>query len=287
MNLESNRKRRIDEMEEFKTFSNEIDYLVNFFKSFSNLISYNGIIIMFFTNEQHFLFNTTLIESSSQTLRSIKQCCLIGSFSDANTLVRKLRDDLIQYIYILTIIKERNHRIHESLTEDEKAVSAWFSNSVSESKPSIRLKLDFINYMKTLEKNPKIKYILEKYNLQNYWEVLRNRLNDYVHNNGIKFSMHNSIETYNKDLKTHLKNINTRTDFISSFFVIILLMVNPSLIMSTEYVDYMDSGLPPPQDCQYDIAPFVQDFINSKINKIHPELKDYLKDNNIYGMKIE
>jgi hypothetical protein len=287
MNLESHRERRIDEMEEFKTFSNEIDYLIKFFKNFSILISCSGRIITFFTNEQNFLFDTTLIVSSSQTLRSIKQCCSIGSFSDANTLIRKLRDDLIQYVYILTIINERNHRIHDSMTDDEKAVSAWFSNSVSELEYSIIHKLEFENYMTTLKQNPKIKDILERYNLLNYWGKLRKRLNNYVHNNGENFSMHNSIETYDPNLKVHLKNINITTDYVSSFFIIVLLMVYSALISSGDYVDYMDFGLEPPKDCQYNVAKFVQDFIDLKINKLHPELKNYLKDNNIHGMKIE
>lgn len=311
MNLESLKKRRIDEMEEFKTFSNEIDYLANFFLNFSELISYNGIVISFITNNHTFYFDTTLIESASKTLENIKHCCSIGSFSDANTLIRKLRDDLIQYLYILTIIKNRkafivddledfkldglekfieslsNLRINDTLTDDEKAISAWFSNTVFELDYRVKRKLEFENYMKVLKQNPNINDVIEKYNLQKYWEMLRKRLNDYVHNNGIIYSMHNSVETYDKNLNIHLKNVNTRTDYISSFFIITLLMIDPSLIMSTEYIDYIDSNLKPPEDSQYNIAVFVQDFIDLKISKLHPELKNYLKDNNIYGMKIE
>jgi len=306
MNLESFKKRRIDEMEEFKTFSSEIDYLANFFLNFSDLISYNGVIISFITNKQTFYFDTTLIESASKTLENIKHCCSIGSFSDANTLIRKLRDDLIQYVYILTIIRNRkafiedniddlekyieslsNFTINETLTDDEKAISAWFSNTVFELNFPIKRKLEFENYMKVLKQNPNINDVIEKYNLQKYWEMLRKRLNDYVHNNGIIYSMHNSVETYDKNLKIHLKNVNVRTDYISSFFIIILLMVDPSLIMSTEYIDYIDSNLKPPEDSQYNVAIFVQNFIDLKISKLHPELKNYLKDNNIYGMKIE
>lgn len=311
MDLESYKKRRIDETEEFKTFSEEIDYLIKFFISFSDLITYNGTIISFITDKQTFNLDTTLIDSASKTLKSIKHCCSIGSFSDANTLIRKLRDDLIQYVFILTIIENRetfivgdlvelkqenlkefieslsNLRINETLNDDEKAVSAWFNNTVFELKYTIRKKLGFENYMKVLKQNPNIIDVLEKYNLQKYWETLRKRLNDYVHNNGIGFSMHNSIKTYDKNLKTHLKNIIIRTDYISSFFMIVLLMVNPSLIMSTDYIDHIDLDLKPPEDSQYYVAPFIQEFLNLKITKLHPELKNYLKDYNIYGMKIE
>jgi hypothetical protein len=51
-------------------------------------------------------------------------------------------------------------------------------------------------------------------------------------------------------------------------------------------IDYLDFDMQPPEDCQYQIAPFIQDYIDNKVVKIHPELKQFLKDNNNYGMKI-
>jgi len=51
-------------------------------------------------------------------------------------------------------------------------------------------------------------------------------------------------------------------------------------------IDYLDFDMQPPEDCQYQIAPFIQDYIDNKVVKIHPELKQFLKDNNNYRMKI-
>lgn len=311
MNLQLSREIKIDETEEFKAFAKEIDYLINFFKSFSELIFCNGRVLSFISDKNFHTLNTTLIDSSAQTLRSIKFCCSIGSFSDANTLIRKLRDDLIQYIYILNIISLRkpfveedlkdlkienpenfadsflNIRLNDIFTDDEKAVSAWFSNSVSDLASPIKRKLEFGNYMKMLKQNHNITQILNEYKLQEYWEILRKRLNDYVHNNGIKFSSQNLIRENDKNLGIHLKNINIRTSYISSFFVVILLMIDSSLISSTDYIDHLECDLEPLEDSQYFIASFIQDFIDIKVTKLHPELKQYLKDNNNYGMKIE
>lgn len=64
-------------------------------------------------------------------------------------------------------------------------------------------------------------------------------------------------------------------------------MVDSTLISSTDYINHLDCNLEPPEDSQYFIASFIQDFIDSKVSKLHPELKQYLKDNNINGMKIE
>ncbi len=311
MNFESLREIQVSETEEFKNFSQEIDYLAEFFKRFSELIFYNGRIISFFTVSGIHYLNTSLLDSSSQTLRSIKLCCSIGSFSDANTLIRKLRDDLILYVYILSIINTRKPfieedvenlkldnpeefvgsfskiRINSIMTDDEKAVAAWFSNTVSDIPKSLRRKLEFENYMKIIKQNPKINQVIEQYNLQNYWETLRKRLNDYVHNNGVRFSLQNSIRVNDKNLDVHFKNINTRTFYIASFFIVALLMVDSSLIASTDYIDHLDCNLEPPVDSQYFVANFIQDFIDTRITKLHPEIKQYLIDNNNYEMKIE
>lgn len=311
MNFEFPKERQIGETEEFKIFEEDIDYLAEFFNGLSELIFFNGRSISFFSDKEFYTLNTALIDSSAQTLKSIKLCCSIGSFSDANTLIRKLRDDLIQYTYILSIINLRKPFLEESiknfntdspeelassilnlqwnntLTGDEQAITGWFRNTVSDLKGSIRNKLNFENYMVVLKQNANISQILTKYNLQEYWETLRKRLNNYVHNNGTSFSSHNFISVKDKNLKTHLKNINVRTSFVSSFFLVLLLMIESSLISSTDYIDHLDCDMEPPKDSQYLIASFVQDFIDKRVSKIHPELMQFLKDNNIHGMKIE
>ena len=311
MDFELPKEKRIDETEEFKNFSEDIDYITDFFSNLSDLIFFNGSVISFFSYKDLHTLDTNLIHSSAQTLKSIKLCCSIGSISDANTLIRKLRDDLIQYIYILNVINLRKPFIEESLkdfktdepekfintlsnlqyndilTDDEQAVTAWFKNAVQDLKRPIRRKLEFENYMIFLKQNKNINQILTEYNLEEYWETLRKRLNNYVHNNGKNFSNHNFISAYDKNLGTHLNNINIRTSYISSFFLVVLLMIESSLISSSDYMDHLECNLEPPENSQYYIANFVQDFIDKKISKIHPELKQYLKDNNIHGMKIE
>lgn len=311
MDLESSRNINISKTDEFKSFAVDIDYLIKFFQRFSELIFYNGRLISFFTDKKAFFLNTYLIDSSAQTLRSIKLCCSIGSFSDANTLIRKLRDDLIQYAYILSVINSRkpfieddlknlkvdnpakfadsfsNIRFNNVLTDDEKAVSAWFSNKVSDLERPIKRKLEFENYMKTLKKNENIAQILEEYNLKGYWEILRRKLNDYVHNNGVNFAGQNLTREKNINLEVHLKNVNIRTSYISSFFITSLLMIDSALITSSDYMDHLNCDLKPPEDSQYLVANFVQEFIDKKVSRLHPKLKNYLKNNNINGMKIE
>lgn len=311
MDFEIPEERQIDETEEFRAFSEELDYLSNFFSGLSELIYLNGSIISLSSDKDIYTFDAALIDSSAQTLKSIKLCCSIGNLSDANTLIRKLRDDLIQYVYILNIINLRKPFLEESInniktdnpevfansilnlqfnntfTEDEQAVCAWFNNSVSDLKIPIKKKLEFKNYMTVLKQNDNINHIMTEYKLQEYWETLRKTLNNYVHNNGILFSRHNYISVTDKNLGAHLKNISGRTSYVSSFFIVVLLMIESSLISSTDYIDHLDCNMDPPKDSQYFVASFVQDFIDKKVATLHPELKQYLKDNNLNGMKLE
>lgn len=183
--------------------------------------------------------------------------------------------------------KSPNIKFNSVLTDNEKAVSAWFSNSVSSLERPIRRKLEFENYMRTLKQNKDISKVIAEYELMDYWETLRKRLNDYVHSNGDSITRQNLISGDNTNLEAHLKNINTRTSYISTFFITILLMIESSLISSSDYIDYLDCNIKPPVDSQYLVAPFIQEFIDNKVSKLHPELKKYLIDNNINGMNIE
>jgi len=311
MDLNLNDKRIVGDTELFKNFQEEYDKNINFLESFSSLIFFSGRIISFFKDGKMYTVNTVLLDNAIQTLKSIKMCCSIGSFADANTLIRKLRDDLILYVYILDVTNKRKAFVEEDLkniktenvdefvdtvlnirfnpvvTDDEKAVGAWLSNTVEELPHSIRMKkLSFENYMKFLRQNENIVKILDDYKLQGYWETLRNKLNNYVHNNGIQFTSHNLIKEHSQSLDVYLKNINVRTSYIITFFLVLVIMTEAALISSSDMIDYLDCGMEPPEGCQYEIAPFIQDFIDNEVVKIHPELKLFLKDNNNYGMRI-
>jgi len=302
---------RMEETEAFKKFESEYDSNVDFLESFSNLIGFSGRMIFFITDKEMLNVYNHVIENSVQTLRSIKLCCSIGSFADANTLIRRLRDDLLLHVYTLAVVNQRKPFTEKSLencsmesaekfvegfsslefntimTDDEKAIEAWLSNTVGQAPRKIRDKLNFRNYMEFLKKNENIKEVLTTYNLQGYWEVLTGRLNNYVHNNGRQFSQHNLIRSSNEQLDIYLGNINTRVSYVLTFFLISISMIESALLCSGEIQDYLDFGEDPPEDCQYEIAPFIQEYIDNKVAKMHPELKQFLKENNNNGMKIK
>jgi hypothetical protein len=169
-------------------------------------------------------------------------------------LIRKLRDDLLLYVFILTVINQRkpfiegnlenlnlnnandfastfsNLRINPNLTDNEKAVDAWLSNNVLELPGKIKMKLSFENYMKSLKKDENINKILTHYNLQGYWNTLTKKLNNYVHNNGRQFTAHNLVKHSNENLDVYFQIINSRTSYVITFFLVLIIMTESSLI---------------------------------------------------------
>lgn len=273
--------------EEFKKFDLEFQQNSGFLDNLSKLIAISGRIIMFISNKGFYTINTALLENSIRTLESIKMCSSLGNFADANTLIRKLRDDLLLYVYIISITNKRRLTSNSDLTDDEKAVEAWLNNTVKELDYKTKKKLGFDNYMKYLKKDPNIENILKSYQLDNYWSYLTTKLNDYVHNNGLQFTLHNVIKSNTTQININLLNINIRTSFIITFFLILILMTESSLLSSGDAIDYLEEDLDIPEGCQFEIAPFIQKYIDEKVIKIHPELKQFLKDNNSHGMTIE
>lgn len=305
-------KEHIEKSKYYEVFSTDFEENINFLIRFSELFWINGYAITFIAEDQsiHFI-STSIIDNSIQTLKSIRLCCTTGNFADANTLLRKLRDDLLLYVFILDVIKNRNPfkskgldninvankdefvnsflslKLNMEFSDNEKAISAWLRNKVTEQPKLIKERLSYDNYMKTLKQNNLIQKILKDYELEKYWGILRVKLNNYVHNNGHQFTLDNLVMLNNPNLETYLQSINYRSSYIISFFLILIIITDSKLISSTEYMDHLNLGLDPPEGCQYNIASFIQNYLDKKVVKLHPEIKQYLKDNNLYGMRID
>lgn len=321
-----NKKMILSELEQIKysfinnnnylKFKDNIHKLMIFFDSLSELIFNCGHTITNISENRVYFLNTELIDSSVKTLNNIEYCCMTGSFSDANTLVRKFRDDLILFLYILDVVNNKHALSEEQISnivgdsmdvekfvklieltvnevnndsrknDDEKSVDAWFQNKVSNLSKQQKRKLCFRNYMTHLKNTASINEVIKKYDLETNWENIRVKLNDYTHNNGRTYTRQNLMTVNAPSIEEYFDDITSRLDFVSAFFIVMLILVDPKLISSTDYIDHLECGLTPPDDSQYLIASFIQEFIDDYINKINPELKVFLKNNNKYGMLI-
>ena len=309
-------KEFITRSEYFNNFSIKLEKLMEFLNFLSVLIISRGKIITCISGTKVHIFKTELLDSSVKTLNSIKYCCMSGSFSDANVLVRKYRDDLILFLYIIDVLNNRRYLEKEQISEivvdeidadkliklielmyniavngctkndDDKIVDAWFDCEIHNLSAKQRGKLSFGNYMKYLKSTKAIDEVIKNYSLELNWGKIQRKLNDYTHNNGRTYTQHNLMTICLTDIGICFNQIISSLNFITAFFMVLLILIDPILIGSTDYIDCLDLGLTPAEDSQYLIAPFVQEFIDEYINKINPDLKTFLKHHTKYGMLI-
>jgi len=71
-----------------------------------------------------------LITSVELTVGNIIACCECGCISDANTLLRKYRDDLFYYLYVIVYDSNKKLGISDSITTMEKNISQWAQNGL-------------------------------------------------------------------------------------------------------------------------------------------------------------
>lgn len=266
-------------------------------------------------SDRTYILNGEFLFATSNTLKSIDACCRIGCFADANMLIRKYRDDLFLYLYIIETSnnfkglteEEFNKIVAGEMTEEklikivmltftvmssgirkdkeDKAVDAWFNNAIRSKK--YKNCIDICNYIEYLKRNKLIKDCIEKYNLKEKWKDLGRRQNNYTHNNGRRFLTDNII-SYNESKKSEILLNQVYEDIatITSYFLIVLILIKPEYISSFDYVDFLDVGMQPPSGSQYWVASIVQDYLDEFVIKIDSDIKEYLRDNNPYGMKI-
>lgn len=61
-----------------------------------------------------YILSCETMMSICKTLETIDFCCYRNAYSDAYTLIRKFRDDLMQYLFVLNVIQNKH-----GLTDEE------------------------------------------------------------------------------------------------------------------------------------------------------------------------
>ena len=305
---------KLKELDSFSRFMETMKFNENFI---SNLIEQAfGKPIICLSKKSTHIFDTLLLKTAKRTLNSILICCSYGSFADSNVLIRKYRDDLFLYLFILEVLNNRKGLTDNEISQitqgemdadrlyhivvstigvisggwrkdrNDKAVDAWFDNEASTGK--FKKELSINNYLNYLKRNSEIEKCIMEHGLNDLWEEIRVRLNDYTHANGKKFLEHNLLERLSsEEINECIRQISERVSFITSVFLVFLILIKPDIIMASDYLDSVELGLKPPKDSQYWVAPFIIEYIDQIVVKFHPELKVFLHQNNKYGMLIE
>lgn len=216
----------------------------------------------------------TISTSSVLTAGSIISCCESGCIADAYTLMRKYRDDLFFYLYIV-VYNAYNKLDNESPTvaQMEKNIENWLNNGLKD--------LFIGTVLKAIGQSQHVKDAVQKYNLQSYFDDLGDKLNNYVHSNGVSFYNRNVDAYQGKALQKQLQSLLTDMRSITITFLFLLTLCAPLSIMSTDYADYLDCNMTPPDGSQYWVAPFVTAFFKRNLDLIDESCLKYLQDNTL------
>lgn len=212
-----------------------------------------------------------VIISLESTMGNIISCCESASIADANSLLRKYRDDIFFYLYVLVYDSNLKRDITSQVCKEmEFKITDWINNELKN--------FNINQVLKAIANSDDLKDAVEKYNLKKSFSEIGVHLNNYVHSNGKKY--YNQVAfTYEPDeLLSELKNIVNNAKYITVVFIFLLTLCSPHLIMADDYIDYLDFGETPPKDSQYWVAPFVEQFLKDNITLIDKNCLDYLKD---------
>lgn len=248
--------------------------------------------------------------SICKTLETIDFCCHRNAYSDAYTLIRKIRDDLMQYLFVLNVIQNKHGLTDEECkefqldpesmmkmialdisilisgerkTEAEHAMEKWIYN-ILENSENAKDRKEFFDTSKyrayLVSNNEKVKYVFENF-LVDKWKREDRKLNNYVHTNGIKYLTDNYVYQYEKEKKD--KELIETLQNISDIFLSLLAIIDSIKFHSSDYVDALEMDMEPLEGSQYWVCPVIVEYMNDRFDK---ELLRYVQENEGHGMQF-
>ena len=159
----------------------------------------------------------------------------------------------------------------EKTIKEELNVELWMRGKLNN--------LQINEVLKTIGNSSSLTDVVKKYSLKMSFTNISERLNNYVHSNGILFYNDNTALTHTKEYLEQVKQLINDLKYIVTTFFVLLTICCPHLISSNDYVDYLEAGEMPPEGSQYLVAPFIADFIKSNYLLIDENCLKYLQDN--------
>lgn len=248
--------------------------------------------------------------SAMNTIVTIDFCCHRGAYSDAYTMVRKYRDDLMQYLFVLNVIKNMQGLTEEEIkdisfdaesfikmieldfqilisgerkSDAELAMESWMYNDLELTEHSEMRKRFFDtskykNFLMSADKS--IDYMMKNY-LNTAWKKEDRKLNNYVHGNGLKYLTDNYAYQINKGKKD--KELIETLQNITDIFLSLLALIDSVKMHSSDYLDAMDMGVQPEDGSQYWVCSSIVEYMNRRFDK---DLLSYIQKNEKNGMKF-
>lgn len=212
----------------------------------------------------------TILDSASKTLLSLLNCIKHVRFADSHMLIRKYRDDLFFYLYVVAVDGSRTFFDNATTSKHEENINKWKNSSLS----NLLLK-DILVY---LSSRPQLEDAVKHFKLKNKFDHINKRLNNYIHGNGLMYYNYNCTIYSDETLSSILLTMKEYIVFITTTFAFLLALCKPLSIMSVDYMDYLDCNDIPPEDSQYWVAEFIVSFFEENGSVLGADCIGYLRE---------
>lgn len=210
-----------------------------------------------------------ILISAELTIGSIISCCEHYCISDANILLRKYRDDMFFYLYL--VVYDSEYKTGSDVQKIESIIEKWLNNELKN--------LYLTDILKTIGSSKGLREFVVKFNLQSKLDEVSNRLNKYTHGNGYKYYNNNILVNDNKQISKDLIQVINDIKFITIVVLFLTIICSPIQLMSTDYIDCLEFNQIPKEGLLYEVAPFIKNFIVKNSCLISKDAYEFLRDN--------
>ena len=251
------------------SFFHTIQELINYYDSLSfGIMTFVDSPVLELVN-----LDTYIIESLKSCLESIASIVEIGHINDAYALLRKYYDGFIINIFERIKIYE----LEDSFEFMSKIIDDWVKGR--QKLPSYKIML------KEVMSCSKIGDYINDHWLKEKLLKIRKRCDDHVHSNIFSYMQLNNevVSISNEEEILTLLERDIDTIFCSHFLM--LFSFAPHYMISSDYIDYLEFGMRPPEGSEYEIAPFIQSCFSEKIQNWNFTLASIFKEKCVMKIK--
>lgn len=210
-----------------------------------------------------------ILQSAAQTIQSMIACAEYGNIADVHVLLRKLRDDLFFYLYVIVACRNNDILSEDNLSKQETYINAWIKNRLS--------RLNISEVIKDITNSGECVELVEKFKLKDELKQIGCTLNNYTHGNGNLY--YNRLYTHYKG--DEIRNISAELIYMLNYilitFVFLLVLLSPVSIIASDYLDALDFSMTPEENSQYWVVPFVVEFIEKHKDLLGKTSLEYLR----------
>lgn len=214
-----------------------------------------------------------IYESLSGTLESIQLLLKAKNITDAYALVRKYYDDVLIEIYFDVVRRDKFDWMTNRVVKD---IENWIKRE--QWIPRVE------KILSVLKESRSTKDIYPFFDWDTSFKHNREILDGMVHTSKFGNILLNCKDVATVDREKYMLDIES---LLRQFFVMHLAFVfhlNSHYMMSSDYMDYLECGMTPPEGKERQIAPYAQEAFD-KYLRPHKELADFICEHSSLDIK--